>query len=149
MKRQTSPGAGSDASNKLAVVLTVGLLVVVALAIFLFAYISKRSGYEEQYALRASEQRVIAQQLVENSIAAASGDQPAFDRLQASRDKFDTLMDELRAGVPSIGLPPSPKEAAPELQALEAEWLELRQNADNILTNRESINSVRQMVDRE
>ena len=148
MNRQSAPGIGSDsASNKLVVVLSAGLLITIALAIYLFIYISKRAGYEEQYLLRAAEQRVVSQQIVENAMAAASGNQAAFDGLESSRDQFQRLVNELRKGVPDKGLPASPKEVFKELQTMENSWLELRQNADDILANRESISNVRKLVE--
>ncbi len=148
MKRQSSPGMGGEAaSNKLVVTLSVGLLITIAIAIYLFIYISQQSGYEEQYLLRAAEQRVVSQKVVENAVAAASGDQAAFKRLKSSRNQFERLVTELKQGVPDKGLPPSPKEVATALRAMEDAWLELRQNADDILANEESIISVRKQVE--
>jgi len=148
MNRQSAPGMGGEAaSNKLVVILSAGLLITIALAIFLFIYISQRAGYEEQYLLRAAEQRVVSQQVVENAIVAVSGDQGAFNRLKSSRDLFERLVTELKQGVPDKDIPPSPKEVAEELRAMENAWLELRQNADDILASKESIISVRNQVE--
>ncbi len=147
MNNKSAQGAGGEsASNKLVIFLSAALLVTIVLTVALFIHVSRQSGYEEQYLLRAAEERVVAQRIAKSALAAAVGDQKAFDELRQARDELERLVRELKRGVPAKKLPPSPKTVAGPLREMENGWLELRQNADDILSNRDSIISVRRLV---
>ncbi len=146
---RTSTGKGGG--RKSVVFLGVGLVVSIALSIVIFVHVSQWIGYEEEYRFRVAEQRVTSERIAKNSLAAASGVEEAFNGLREARDEFEKLMGELKSGIPGE-LPPSPAGKPPELAAktqlrrLENAWLELRQNADDILGSEESIVSVRGYV---
>jgi twitching motility protein PilJ len=119
-----------------------GLLIAVVLTIMTFLHVSKGNANDEQYLLRAAELRVISQKIAKTALAAAAGEEVAFSQLRDSRNLFERLVHELKKGVPAKGLPPSPREVAKELKSLDDAWLELRQNADDILSSQESLLSV-------
>ncbi|PLY16547.1 MAG: chemotaxis protein [Sedimenticola sp.] len=147
MSKRSGKTAGSDsATNKLVVLLSLGVLITLLLALVTYLHVSNSEANEEGYLLRSAEQRVISQKIAKHALSAASGDQDSFPQLQESRDQFEKLLRELKSGDPQHNLPPSPTDVAADLKNLENSWLELRQNADDILANRESILSVREFI---
>jgi len=143
---KTRSARGSGGSNKLVGLLSAGLLISIVLALVTFWHVETWDSHDEAYLLRTAELRVISQRIAKNALSAASGDQAAFAQLRSSRDSFEQLINELKRGVPRLDLPPTPSEASGDLRRMESVWLELRQNADDILSNKESILSVREFV---
>ena len=147
MKVQSGGTArGRGASNKTIALLSVLLLATILLALMTFIHVAQRDSFDEQYLLRASEQRILSQRIAKFALAAAGGDQDAFALLQLYRDQFDGVLRELKNGSPVDGLPPSPDEVAPTLGALEESWLELRGNADLVLANQDKIVGVNKLI---
>ncbi|MBL3591105.1 MAG: type IV pili methyl-accepting chemotaxis transducer N-terminal domain-containing protein [gamma proteobacterium endosymbiont of Lamellibrachia anaximandri] len=125
-------------SNRAITVLSVLLLVSLVLALLTFVHTTRQESFDEQYLLRAAEQRILAQRLAKFSLLAARGERQAFSSLQSVRDRFEQIMWELKNGARSEGLPRAPDEARPTLREVENTWLELRQKADEILAAKES-----------
>ncbi|OQX34156.1 MAG: chemotaxis protein, partial [Candidatus Sedimenticola endophacoides] len=123
-----------------------GLLISIIAALLTFWHVSTWDANDEAYLLRAAEQRVISQRIAKSALSAASGDRAAFAQLRTSRDDFQRLVDELKRGVPRIGLPPSPGEVGVPLREMENAWIELRQNADDILLSKEAVLSLREFI---
>ena len=113
------------ASNTLIVLLSVFLLATILLALLTFIHVSQRDAYDEQYLLRASEQRILSQRIAKYALAAAQGDQDSFALLQHSRDQFEGVLEELKTGSQADGLPPAPPEVGDELSDLESSWRKL------------------------
>lgn len=138
---------GRFTTNKGIVVLAALLLITIVLAVVTFVHVARWDDHDEQYLLRAKEQQIISQRIVKEALAAAEGDDAAFDRLGASRDGFGKIMGELKDGEKRIGLPPSPAEVAADLERVEDSWREMRQGADKILNNRKPVLTVRRLID--
>lgn len=138
---------GRFTTNKGIVVLAALLLITIVLAVVTFVHVARWDDHDEQYLLRAKEQQIISQRIVKEALAAAEGDDAAFDRLGASRDGFGKIMGELKDGEKRIGLPPSPEEVAADLRRVEDSWREMRQGADKILNNRKPVLTVRRLID--
>jgi twitching motility protein PilJ len=134
------------ASNAVIGLLSVLLLSTILVALLTFVHVSERDSYDEQYLLRASEQRILSQQIAKYAMAAAQGEQDSFALLQQSRDQFEEVLAELRFGSAADGLPPAPPEVGAELEKLESSWRQLRANADRVLANQESILSVDNLI---
>lgn len=145
MKKGSAMGTGFS-SNRVIVLLSVGLLAVLVLALLTFAHVTKWTTNDEAYLVRATEMQVTALEITEYALTGAAGDQGAFPELRNSRDTFERLMGELKRGLPAAGLPPSPAEVKADLRAVENSWLELRQLADDVLSNKDSILSVREFI---
>ena len=92
MRKSTGKGGG----QKSVVFLGVGLVVSIVLSIVIFIHVSQWIRYEEEYRFRAAEQRVTAERIAKNALAAASGSEGAFQDLRESRDKFERLTSELK-----------------------------------------------------
>ena len=145
--RASKRTGGGAASNKLVVFLSIGLLVTLLATLLVFAHVSQWAANDAAYLVRTEEQRVVSQEIAKSALSAAAGEPAAFDQLRASRDKFERLMSELKQGDAAANLPPSPQPVAGQLREVENAWLELRQNADDILANREAILSVQEFID--
>lgn len=132
--------------NRSIPVLTALVLFTVVAAIVAFAALSRVERQGEQYLQRVSEQQVLSQKIPKFALEAAAGDQLAFDRLLTGRDRFITLMDELKNGAPDAGLPASPGSMAEPLRDVENRWLALRAYVDEILGSQKAILSIREFV---
>ncbi len=146
MKRGAAIGTGGGSRS--IVLLSIGILVAIGLALGVFLHVSRWQTNDEQYLLRTAQLRVVAQQVAKGALNAAAGEQGAFATLKEARNEFQRLVDELDQGAPGIGLPPTPAEARPRLQAMEADWHELRRYADGILDSRDAVTSVQARIDR-
>ena len=130
---------GALPSNKVITILAVLVLVslIAALASFLFS--AKRDTYDEQYLIRIAEQQVLAQRIAKYALSSSRGEMDSFSTLQNTRDRFETIMWELKNGSKGTGLPAVPSEVSGQVRELENEWLALRQNIDEILKSQENI----------
>ncbi|MCW9079850.1 MAG: methyl-accepting chemotaxis protein, partial [Gammaproteobacteria bacterium] len=144
MKRTAKTSAGGNRSIPL---LTALVLFTVIAAIVAFAALSRMERQGEQYLQRVSEQQVLGQKIAKYALEAAAGDQASFERLRVNRDRFITLMDELKNGAPDIRLAVSPEPMAEPLREVDNRWLALRAYADEILVNQNAILSIREFVD--
>jgi len=135
------------AGNRSIPLLTSLVLITIIGALIAFAYVSQIGEHGEQYFARVSEQQVLGQKIVKYGLEAAAGDQSAFQRLRESRDRFSSLVDELKNGAPRAALPPSPSPVAEPLREVENRWLALRAYVDDILLNQDAILSIREFVE--
>ncbi|MCG6966309.1 MAG: methyl-accepting chemotaxis protein [Chromatiaceae bacterium] len=133
--------------NRTIPLLTGLLLITIVGAIAAFAYVSRIEGHGEQYLVRVSEQQVLGQKIAKYALEASAGSQTSFGRLRQTRDRFITLMDELKNGAPQAGLPASPEAVAQPLHEVENRWLALRAYVDEILLNQNAILSIREFVE--
>ncbi len=137
MKRKGAGGALP--SNKIITTLSIVVLVSLILALATFLHTTKRDAYDEQYLIRIAEQQVLAQRIAKYALSSARGEMESFTTLQKTRDRFETIMWELKNGSKRVDLPAVPDEVMPKVRGLENEWLVLRQNIDEILKAQENI----------
>jgi twitching motility protein PilJ len=95
---------GALPSNKIISTLAVLVLVSLILALVTFMHTTKRDSYDEQYLVRVAEQQVLAQRIAKYALSASRGEMQAFTTLKQTRDRFETIMWELKNG--SKNLPP-------------------------------------------
>ena len=144
MKTSVKNPSGGNRSVPL---LTILVLLAVIGTIATFAYVSRVEGHAEQYLSRVSEQQLLSQKLAKYALAASSGDQSSFESLRVTRDRFITLVEQLKTGDPGTALPPLPESQADSLREVENRWLALRAHVDEILVNQGAILSIREFVD--
>jgi len=135
-----------DGSSKNTVLFGGLSLAAIILAIITSIKVTTWERYEAEYSLRASEQRVVSQEIATYSLEAASGNKQAFSQLKDSRERFARLMRELKQGDETVKLPPSPKAMDEALDEMESKWLELVENADVILVSQDAIVSVGEFI---
>jgi twitching motility protein PilJ len=130
---------GALPSNKVITTLAILVLVSLILALASFLFSAKRDTYDEQYLIRIAEQQVLAQRIAKYALSSARGEMESFATLQKTRDRFETIMSELKNGSKQANLPAAPKEVMPKVGELEDQWLGLRKNIDEILKAQENI----------
>ena len=144
MKSAAKNPAGGNRSIPLLAVLAICMVIA---AIVAFVFVSRAAQHGEQYFQRVSQQQVISQKVAKYALESAAGDQAAFERLRINRDRFVTLLEELKTGAPEQDLPPSPESMTAPLLEVENRWLALRGYVDEILVNQNAILSIREFVD--
>ncbi len=130
---------GGLPSNKVITTLAVLVLVSLVLALVTFLHTTKREAYDEQYLIRIAEQQVLAQRIAKFALSSARGEMQSFTTLKQTRDRFETIMWELKNGSKTADVPAVPDEVMPTLRELENNWLAMRQNVDEIIGSRENI----------
>jgi twitching motility protein PilJ len=133
--------------NRAIPLLTALVLVAIVGAVLAFVLVSRQEAHGEAYLARVSEQQVLSQKIAKHALEASAGNQASFERLREARDRFITLMEELKNGAPQEGLPASPEAVAEPLRDVDKRWLALRAYVDEILVNRGAILSIREFVD--
>ncbi len=123
--------------------LTLGLgVVLVALLLFL-TYVSfiiiRDSNYDRQYTGYASDLRVLSQEIAKNATEAAAGKAEAFELLKRSRDEFEEKWRYTLSGNPQTDLPGS---AIAATSGVQETWSEVKNSADQILSNQETVLSL-------
>jgi twitching motility protein PilJ len=141
MKRRSGKSEGSRKSIWFLSILLGGSLVG---SVFVFLNVSRVETNEKEYLARAAEQRVVSEKIAKFALSAAAGDEQSFGQLRQARDQLEGLISQLKKGDPAIALPPVPLEVMDPVRALEDAWLELRQVADDVLTSKDAITTVRQ-----
>ena len=135
----------TDQGNDSVIVWLGGALVVLLLFLFAVSYIIVReSTYDIEYAGYASDLRVLSQEVAKNATEAASGKEEAFEQLKRSRDDFERKLNLIVSGNDDTGLPPS---ELPEETGVTGRWQTVKQNADRILANRETVLTLHQIAE--
>lgn len=128
--------------NPMAILLGLALLLAILATFYVFYHVSRDEHNIEQYVIRAGEQQVLGQKIAKFALQAARGDESSFAVLQQSNERFTLLLDELKNGIPTLGVPYSPSGVNTELANLETDWLTLRAEVDRILTSEEPVLSI-------
>lgn len=135
-KRSGKKGA---ASNRAAKLMLIGIVVMLALAVWVFIHSSSSDANDEAYQMRASELRVLSERVAKYALTSMEGDKDAFIKLEGSKNTFDKFLKDLKGGIPDQGLPPSPAGVVDKLAKVEAEWKKLGNNADEVISSKGSI----------
>ncbi|TNC80329.1 MAG: chemotaxis protein [Oleiphilus sp.] len=135
----------TDQGNDSVIIWLGGALVVLLLFLFAVSYIIVReSTYDIEYAGYASDLRVLSQEIAKNATEAASGKEEAFEQLKRSRDDFERKLNLIVHGNDETGLPPSD---LPQETGVMKRWQTVKQNADRILANRETVLTLHQIAE--
>jgi twitching motility protein PilJ len=123
----------------------IGLLLSVFIILMLgsLVYVADKRAKLQRHVELSSEQMLLSQQMATFSLGASSGNEDAFDRLLASRIKFDNIIESYRSG--DIVTAPISKELLPGLDAVESDWSSYRSNIEVILNGRQAISEVREL----
>ncbi|MED5431949.1 MAG: methyl-accepting chemotaxis protein [Pseudomonadota bacterium] len=129
---------GASGGNSLNIALYIGLAIFIVLALVNFLLSATTANRAQDNITRASEMRVISQQLAKNALEAAAGNADAFELLDKSRkgfqDAWDAVKDEPMAD-------PQVK------QRLETLWNEVNNNASTILKGEDPVLDLHEVAD--
>ena len=143
MKASTTKREGG---RKTIPLLAVALLLAIVATLAAFVLVQRQEDHQEKYLVRSAEQQVLAQKIAKYSLEALRGNEKSFASLRSARDRFSQLLDDLKKGNPTVGLPATPEQVRPQLHEVENAWLELRAYADDILANQEGILSIGEFI---
>lgn len=136
----------SDERNDSVVIWLGGALVTLLLLLLVVAYILVReSEFDKEYTGHAADLRVLSQEVAKNATEAASGKAEAFAQLKRSRDDFERKLSLIVAGNDATNLPPS---NLPEQTGVTQRWQSVKQNADRILANEETVLVLHQIAEK-
>lgn len=144
MKSTVKKSSGGNRAIPIFAALVV-LSVIATIAVFVF--VSKIDRHGEQYGQRVAAQQVLSQKIAKYALEASAGDQNAFEQLNAARDDFTRLLDEIKNGTADKEPPAAPPSMAEPIKAVEDKWLALRAPVDEILDKKDAILSIREFID--
>jgi twitching motility protein PilJ len=123
----------------------IGLLLAVFIILMLgsLVYVADKRATLQRHVELSAEQLLLSQQMATFSLGASSGKEEAFDRLLKSRIKFDNILNTYRSG-DIVTAAISPK-LLPELDLVESDWSNYRNNIEVILNGRQAISEVREL----
>lgn len=133
-------------SNTLITGLFAILIVSIVLLFANFFYLGTLAGYDKVYVSKAGELRVLSQQISKAATEAAAGKAEAFGVLKKARDDFASSWNLLLNGDDATGLPPAPDQMQAEMAAVQADWEEMRNDADAILSAETTVTSMHELA---
>ena len=129
------------------VVLFVLLIAALAATIVILTTAAVNEAHKNEYISLSDELRLLSQQLPAQATEATGGNVEAFAALQKTLAGFSKNLALLRDGNPDTGLPSISAENKPLLDAVEASWARVKDNAALILESKEEVLSIQDVAD--
>ncbi len=129
---------GAGEGNTLNIALYVGLAIFIVPALANFLLSATTANKAQENITRASEMRVISQQIAKNALEAAAGNADAFELLDKSQKGFQSAWNAVKDEQVSD------PEAMARLQTL---WDEVNANADVILKGEDTVLDLHEVAD--
>ncbi len=141
-------GGGGEALKFLGSVWFVGgVMVIMFLAAgVLFGLDLQQATRDAKYIEQSSQLLMLSQRLAKDAREAVIGQEGAFAGLKGSRETFEGIANTLLKGDSKIDLPPSPPEVTPTLTDLTKIWAQVRDNTDQILSQKDTMLAMRDHV---
>ncbi|PKO92323.1 MAG: chemotaxis protein [Betaproteobacteria bacterium HGW-Betaproteobacteria-10] len=116
----------------------VALLLLIAALVY---HDNREATHGTAYIAASGEMRMLSQRLAKASSLALQGNPTAFTQLKESRETFSSLLERLSAGgdVSGVGVPASPAEVRPQLDALNELWLVADKDAMTVIGQEKSL----------
>jgi twitching motility protein PilJ len=133
------------AIGKPMVIIGVLLSVFIILMLGSLVYVGDKRAALQRHVELSADELLLSQQMATFSLGASSGSETAFDRLHISRIKFDAILTAYRDG--DIGTEKLSEELISELDVVESNWINYRNNIDVIINGRQSITEVKELYE--
>ncbi len=111
-------------------ILMVATLVGVAI---LFGSEAQQANRDAKYIEQSDQLLMLSQRIAKDAAATTLGEESAFRDLKRSRADFQAIINNLKNGNASQGIPPSPMVVRPALMKLDATWRIVRHHVDEIV----------------
>lgn len=135
----------TNAIGKPLILIGVLLSIFIILMLGSLVYVGDKRASLQRHVELSADQLLLSQQMATFSLGASSGNEDAFSRLNESRIQFDKILQTYRSGDAQTDA--LSQELIPELDAVEAEWLNYRNNIEVILNGRQAISEVRELYE--
>jgi twitching motility protein PilJ len=125
----------------------IGVLLSVFIIIMLgsLVYVADKRATLQRHVELSAEQLLLSQQMATFALGASSGEEEGFDHLLESRVKFDVILDTFRSG--DVFTEALPANLISELDKVETNWQNYRDNVEIILNGRQAISEVRELYE--
>jgi twitching motility protein PilJ len=135
----------SIAIGKPLVILGVLLSVFIILMIASLVYVGDERATLQRHVELSADQLLLSQQMATYSIGASSGRESDFDSLYEARTRFDTVLTAYRSG--DVLSEKLSEDLIPDLDTVEKDWRNYRNNIEVILNGRQSITEVKDLYE--
>ncbi|HEX9811113.1 MAG TPA: methyl-accepting chemotaxis protein [Burkholderiales bacterium] len=132
--------------------LLAGMVLSMIVVVWLLFINTQRSEREARYIEQSSQLLMLSQRIAKDAREAVIGQRDAFKVLKESRDQFAQIVASLRDGNQAAGLPASPAEVQPQLNAVFAVWSPrqeregVQREVDQILAQESALLGMRENV---
>ncbi len=133
------------AIGKPLVIIGILLSVFIILMLGTLVYVGDKRAALQRHVELSADQLLLSQQMATFSLGASSGSDAAFDRLAESRIKFDNVLEAYHSG--DVLTEKLSKELIADLDPVESNWRNYRNNIEVILNGRQSITEVKELYE--
>ncbi len=123
-------------------ILIILLILSIVLMGAIFLLLERHVRMSKAYLALTTEQRLLSRSVVTQAFEAARGNEPGFERLRESKQRFEEILVIQKNGRPAAGLLASPAAVLPYVNNLEAQWQPLGTHIQVILDGRDAVVSV-------
>jgi twitching motility protein PilJ len=135
----------NNAIGKPLVIIGLLLSVFIILMLSSLVYVGDKRVILQRHVELSSDQLLLSQQMETFSLGASSGSELAFDRLLTSRVRFDSILNTYRSG--DVLTAKISEKLLPDLEAVESNWHNYRNNIEVISNGRQSIAEVKDLYE--
>jgi twitching motility protein PilJ len=146
MKSSSKQTARATGVNKELLTLIAFLVIFIFAAGAVYGYVFLRDRYDKEYIGLLGNQQVLSQRMTKYAGEVSRGSAGSFAQLKKYHDQFQHALDLLRSGNPESGMPASPPEVSEQLSAVLSTWSRYSKDVKTILSRRETVGSLREMV---
>ncbi len=125
----------------------VGILLSISIILMFgsLVYVGEKRASLQRHVELSADQLLMSQQMATYSLSASSGDEVAFDKLLNARIMFDKTVNSYRSG--DLITDALSEDLLLELDAVESDWRNYRNNIEVILSGRQSITEVKDLYE--
>lgn len=133
-------------------ILSISVFLTLGAVLFLYFINTQDAERDTTYIEQSSKLLMLSQRLAKDAREAVQGQEVAFVQLKESRNQFESIINGLIDGDPSLNLPASPPEVQDALHSLASRWSSakgskgVRAQVDHILKQEKALFSLRDNV---
>jgi len=131
------------AIGKPLIILGVLLSIFIILMLGSLVYVGDKRATLQRHVELSADELLLSQQMATYSLSASSGNEDSFDNLRNARLKFDNILTNFRSGGAVTTALSS--NLISELDTVESDWRNYRNNVEVILNGRQSITEVKEL----
>ena len=131
--------------SKRLIIVGVLLSIFIILMLGSLVYVGDKRASLQRHVELSADQLLMSQQMATYSLSASSGNEIAFDKLLKARVMFDSILNSYRTG--DLITDALSEDLLLELDTVESDWRNYRNNIEVILNGRQSITEVKDLYE--